>query len=89
MITEIEKTIAVLKERVELNNRIISQNSQLLRNVVAQPLSDLRTELFTKHFRRNLELYSSNYLFIKLQFELHRAKNKSTELKTFGMMSLS
>lgn len=89
MKSEIEKTIEVLKERVEINNQIISRNSRLLKHVVSQPVSEMRTELFTTHFKKNLELYSSNYLYIKLQFELHKAMNQPEGLKTFATMSLS
>lgn len=89
MRTEIEKTIEMLKERVEINNQIINRNSKLLKHVIEQPVSDMRTELFTQHFKKNLELYSSNYLYIKLQFELYRAMNQPSGLKTFGTMSLS
>jgi len=89
MKTEIERTIEILKERVELNKQIIDRNRKLLRYVIEQPVSDTRTELFTRHFEKNLELYSSNYLYIKLQYELFRAMTEGEGLKTFGMMSLS
>jgi hypothetical protein len=89
MRAEIEKTLEMLKEKVERNNQIISHNSRLLKHVIEQPVSDLRTQLFTVHFKKNLELYSSNHLYIKLQFELHKAMNQREGLKTFGMMSLS
>jgi len=89
MKTEIEKTIEILKDRVEQNKKIIDRNRKLLRYVIDPPVSDMRTELFTKHFERNLELYSSNYLYIKLQYELHKAILEEDGLKTFGMMSLS
>jgi GTP-sensing pleiotropic transcriptional regulator CodY len=89
MKTEIKKTIEILKERVEVNKQIIDRNRKLLRYVIEQPVSDTRTELFTRHFEKNLELYSSNYLYIKLQYELHRAMSQDESLKTFGMMSLS
>ena len=89
MKTEIEKTIEILKDRVEQNKKIIDRNRKLLRYVIEQPVSDTRTELFTRHFEKNLELYSSNYLYIKLQYELHRAILEEDGLKTFGTMSLS
>ncbi len=89
MKTEIENTIEVLKERVEQNKKIIDRNRKLLRYVIEQPVSDTRTELFTRHFEKNLQLYSSNYLYIKLQYELYRAINQEDGLKTFGKMSLS
>ncbi|HEY4789154.1 MAG TPA: hypothetical protein VIH57_24060 [Bacteroidales bacterium] len=89
MKAEIEKTIEILKERLEQNKIIISRNRKLLNYVIEQPVSDTRTQLFIKHFEKNLELYSSNYLYIKLQFELHQALIDHKGLKTFGTMSLS
>jgi hypothetical protein len=89
MKTEMVQTMEMLKERVELNKQLISTNKQLLLDIVNLPLSDQRTELFKCHFKKNMELFSSNYMFIKLQYELHRAILQEDGLKTFGMMSLS
>ena len=89
MKTAIEQNIEILKEKVEFNNYLIDKNRKLLRYVIQQPVSEMRTELFTKHFQTNLELFSKNHQFIKMQFELHRSANTNSGLKTFGMMSLS
>lgn len=85
----IEKNIALLQEKVELNHQILKKNRSDLRSVLDQPLSDERTELFLKHFKISLELFSRNYHFIKLQSELNRSKNPNNDFKSFGKMSLS
>ena len=86
---EIEKNIEIIKEKLELNKRIINENHQTLKTIIQQPGSTQRTEKFTSHFRDNVELYSQNHHFIKLQFELLRALSPYENLKTFGAMSLS
>jgi hypothetical protein len=86
---DIERNIEIIKEKLELNKRIINENHQTLKNIIHQPGSSQRTEQFASHFRSNVELYSQNHRFIKLQFELVRALNPYEELKTFGAMSLS
>jgi hypothetical protein len=85
----IEHNIKIVQERLEINKRIINDNHQTLRNIIQQPSSYQRTELFTEHFRNNLELHSQNHMLIKLQFEMQRALSPYFELKTFGTMSLS
>ena len=89
MKTEIEKTIEILKDRVQLNKQIIDENREILKNVISQPLSNERTDLFIQHIKISMGLYTSNFLYNKLQNELYRAVNQKDGLKTFGMMSLS
>jgi hypothetical protein len=85
----IEQNIEILKEKVEFNNYLINKNREILRDVIKQPVSKIRTQLFIEHFQTNLELFSKNHLFLKLQHELNRSVNITNGLKTFGMMSLS
>ena len=89
MKAEIEKTLEIIKERLEMNKQIIDENRKLLKYVINQPLSDDRTEMFIIHFKHNIGLYSSNFMYLKLQHELQRAIDQEDGLKTFGMMSLS
>ena len=89
MKAEIEKTMEILKERVESNRQILIENRRVLKNVISQPISNERTELFTHHFKISNTLYLSNFQYIRLQHELQRAINQKDGLKTFGMMSLS
>jgi hypothetical protein len=86
----IKKNLEMIQEKLDINQQMLSKNRSDLHSVIQQPLSDERTELFLKHFRISLELFSRNYHFIKLQFELNRcSKNQHSEYKTFGNMSLS
>ena len=85
----IEKNIELLQEKLERNKQILDENREQLRSVIQQPVSNERTELFIKHFKISLELFSRNYHFIKLQFELDRSINPNNEFKSFGKMSLS
>jgi len=89
MKTILEQNIELLREKVELNNAMISRNRKLLRHVIQQPISNKRTELFTSHFQTNLELFSKNHQFIKMQFEIKRTMLTENGLKTFASMSLS
>ncbi len=85
----IEENIELLKEKLELNKQIIDQNREKLRNVIQQPLSSERTELFFHHYQITLELFSRNSHFMKLQAELSRFVSGDDGLKSFAKMSLS
>ena len=89
MKSDIHYNISVLKEKIEFNSEVIRKNRELLRDVLNMPLSEMRTELFLEKFEKNLELYSKNNIFLKLQFELHHTLVQKDGLKTFGKMSLS
>jgi hypothetical protein len=83
-----EENIELLKEKLDLNKQILEENRQNLRNVIQQPHSNERTELFFRHYQISLELSSRNCHFIKMQNELSRSMNNNG-FKSFGQMSLS
>jgi len=87
----LDENIEILRDKVAQNNAIINIKREAIRNVVKQPGSENRTNLYTRHFRSILDLFSENRRFMKIQFELQRLKQNTCTngLKTFADMSLS
>ena len=85
----IENNIRLLKDKIVLNNQLIDYNKEKLTSIINQPSLENRTELFTKHFGTNTELFSRNYMFIKVQFELSRSLLNTSGYKSIFGMSFS
>lgn len=85
----IEENIELIKEKLDLNKQILDKNRESLRNVIQQPHSNERTELFFRYYQISRELSSRNCHFIKMQNELFRSIMNNNNFKSFGLMSLS
>jgi hypothetical protein len=87
MITNIETTIALLRERVTDNLRQINENQVLIRQILQEPLSDQRTRRFEQHYGKSKILLKENQDLISLQVTLVNFLEKYR--KVLGVPELS
>jgi hypothetical protein len=70
MIELIEKTIQMLRERVQANLSQIKENQGRIRNILQEPISDQRTGKFDNHYSNSKQLLKENQDLINLQINL-------------------
>ncbi|MFN8206221.1 MAG: hypothetical protein U0T82_02280 [Bacteroidales bacterium] len=70
MITNIETTITLLRERVTENLRQINESQALIRQILQEPLSEKRTKRFEQQYGKNKTLLRENQDLISLQITL-------------------
>jgi hypothetical protein len=87
MITNIETTITLLRERVTDNLRQINENQVFIRQILQEPLSDHRTKRFEQFYGKNKILLKENQDLISLQITLVNFLEKYR--KVLGVPELS
>lgn len=65
-----QKTIELLKTRVNRNLEIIRQNQKVIKEILKEPVSDQRTEKLKAKYDLNKELLLENNDFINIQLTL-------------------
>jgi len=66
----IQKTITVLKFKVKTNLELINQNQVKIKEILSEPTSSKRNEVFEKHYEINKSLLAENNDFINIQLTL-------------------
>lgn len=66
----IQKTITVLKLKVKTNLELINKNQIKINEILREPTSTKRNEIFEKHYELNKSLLAENNDFINIQLTL-------------------
>jgi hypothetical protein len=88
MITNIETTITLLRERVTENLRQINENQALIRQILQEPVSDKRTKRFEQQYGKNKILLRENQDLISLQITLVNFLDKYRKVLEVHELSL-
>ncbi|NVO11558.1 MAG: hypothetical protein HXX16_16465 [Bacteroidales bacterium] len=72
--------VNMLKERIYQNFKIISENEEVIKNILIQPFVENRSELVSKSYNINRQLRDENRDMVRIQIELVNYLNKIKEV---------
>ena len=70
MIEQLKKTVEVLKQRIRYNLELIHQNENTIKEILKEPVSEIRSQNLNQRFNYNKKLLTENNEAIKLQRDI-------------------